>query len=234
MNLFGSHPSEQDLALFAGGELGPLSRWRIERHLESCAACKTEAADYFHLSDKLSALAELPPVDWKALAHNIQVAASQTSADRAPQSLGWVWKIGAAAATAICLTLLVPTVREDRSSMNARLETAAPLQTQAEQTQGSAARVGQDERVRLGRENSVDPANVEQPGGALQASGRQAPALSAETAPLASAAGQDALSTVASNEWSGPDAQITVEGRLSRSSFDAGSGVMTITEYYVP
>ena len=35
---FLQHPKETDLALFAGGELGPFARWRIERHIETCAS----------------------------------------------------------------------------------------------------------------------------------------------------------------------------------------------------
>ncbi|MEZ5365563.1 MAG: zf-HC2 domain-containing protein [Bryobacterales bacterium] len=51
---FVQHPKETDLALFAGGELGPFARWRIERHLETCPECKQTVADFFHLSEELS------------------------------------------------------------------------------------------------------------------------------------------------------------------------------------
>ncbi len=182
MKIFGAHPNERDLALFAGGELGPLSRWRIERHLESCASCKAAAAEYFHLSAELSELAELPDIDWLALARNIQAAAAQAAAVRPAPSLARLWKIGAAAAAAACLLLAVWAVREGRP--------AAPLGLQAE----TAA--------------IADKAN--------------APAQ------------HDVLSTAAFDEWSSPDAQITADGRLSLRSFDAGSGAMTITEYYAP
>ena len=47
--LFVGHPKETDLALFAGGELGPIARWRIERHLHGCDWCRDTVADFFHL-----------------------------------------------------------------------------------------------------------------------------------------------------------------------------------------
>lgn len=113
MRIFGGHPRERDLALFAGGELGPLSRWRIERHLESCAACKAEAAAYFHLSAELSELAELPDIDWNALARNIRAAAARDAPGRLPPRFGWDWKTAAAPAAAACLALAVWAVREN-------------------------------------------------------------------------------------------------------------------------
>ena len=184
MKLFGAHPNERKLALFAGGELGPLSRWRIERHLESCASCKAEAAEYFHLSAELSELAELPALDWLALARNIQAAAVQADVGRAAPRLGRLWKIGAAPAAAAGLLLAVWAVRESR------LPSTAPLGPQTE-TAAIADRT-------------------------------DAPAP------------HDASPAAAFNEWSRPDAQITVDGRLSLRSFDAASGAMTITEYYAP
>lgn len=40
------HPSEADLALYAGGDLGGLERWRIAVHLRTCPHCRAEAALY--------------------------------------------------------------------------------------------------------------------------------------------------------------------------------------------
>ena len=105
---FLNHPRETDLALFAGGELGPIARWRIERHLDKCGRCQTEVADFFHLQSDLSDLAELPAVDFQALAHRIKVAAAQAQPETEPVSVaGWfrqpaVWRLGVVSATALC------------------------------------------------------------------------------------------------------------------------------------
>lgn len=179
MRLFGGHPSERDLALFAGGELGPLRRWRIERHLQSCAACKAETAAYFHLSAELAELADLPDIDWNALAGNIRAAAAQAAPERTPPRLGWIWKVAAAA----CLLLAVLAVREN------------------------------------------GPSTTDSPADAPAAASAAAGGAAAEP---------DFLSAAAFEAWSSPDAQITAEGRLSLRRFDAGSGAMTITEYYAP
>jgi hypothetical protein len=111
-SFFLNHPRETDLALFAGGELGPLARWRIERHLDKCDRCQTEVADFFHLQSDLSDLAELPAVDFQALAHRIKVAAAQAQPETDSASVaGWfrqpaAWQVGMVSATALCAFLI--------------------------------------------------------------------------------------------------------------------------------
>jgi hypothetical protein len=100
--LFLKHPKETDLALFAGGEAGPFARWRIERHVESCAHCEQTVADYFHLADELSVLAETPEVDWTAMSADIRARVANDTAE--PERRGtpaWMWELGAAAACAV-------------------------------------------------------------------------------------------------------------------------------------
>lgn len=70
---FIKHPSEEDLALFAGGELGLLSRWRIEKHLTECNQCHTIVLDFFHLQSEVNELSVLPSVDWATLANRIML-----------------------------------------------------------------------------------------------------------------------------------------------------------------
>ncbi len=72
--LFRRHPSEADLALFAGGELGPVARWRIESHLHGCAACRDLVGEFFELRSQVMDLGELPPMDWQALSGRIHRA----------------------------------------------------------------------------------------------------------------------------------------------------------------
>ena len=107
---FLKHPDERDLALFAGGEAGPFARWRIERHLETCASCKSETAGFFHLQEELSPLAELPDVDWNALAESIEAAlpAADEAAGEERRSRVHGWGYGlAAVGAAVVLALVV-------------------------------------------------------------------------------------------------------------------------------
>jgi hypothetical protein len=110
--LFIGHPKETDLALFAGGELGPLARWRIERHLQQCDGCQDAVADFFHLQSEVTELAETPPVDWKALAHNIAVRVRVEAPAAEEKAPGWlahprIWQVGLATATLLCTIVVV-------------------------------------------------------------------------------------------------------------------------------
>ena len=110
--LFIGHPSEADLALFAGGELGPLARWRIEKHLTDCDGCRETVSDFFHLQSEISELSDLPSLDWSALAGRIKLAvADAQSAPRREQR--WflarplVVGTGLAMATLLCAFIVV-------------------------------------------------------------------------------------------------------------------------------
>src|SRR5713226_841925 len=70
--LFWRHPSEPDLALFAGGELGPLARWRIEGHVAACAECREAVGEFFELRSRVIDLGELPQVDWAGMSASIR------------------------------------------------------------------------------------------------------------------------------------------------------------------
>src|SRR4051794_20186892 len=41
-----NHPSEADLALYAGGDLPFIRSWRLGRHIQKCAACSEELASF--------------------------------------------------------------------------------------------------------------------------------------------------------------------------------------------
>ena len=123
--LFVGHPKETDLALFAGGELGPLARWRIERHLQGCEWCRGTVADFFHLQGDLAELAELPSLDWDGMARQIRERLEEPAAvsqpvvteavplqdtreepRRVPVS-PLVWRVGLAMAAAVSVAVVV-------------------------------------------------------------------------------------------------------------------------------
>lgn len=61
------HPSEANLALFAGGELGSLRRWSIARHVSACVECERGVSEFSALRDEAAELSELPEVSWGSL-----------------------------------------------------------------------------------------------------------------------------------------------------------------------
>ena len=139
--LFLHHPKETDLALFAGGELGPLARWRIERHVQTCAECEDAVADFFHLQGDVSELAELPPIDWAALSLSVREAVAEAHGKPEPaRGRLWqrplVWQAGLVSAVLFCTIVVL-----DRysSTPEATVATRFPLeQHQTASTQAGA------------------------------------------------------------------------------------------------
>jgi hypothetical protein len=62
------HPSQEILALHAGGDLGWLERWTTARHLSGCDACRDDVAAYREVRDVLPELDQMPAVPWNRLA----------------------------------------------------------------------------------------------------------------------------------------------------------------------
>lgn len=61
-----SHPSDNDLALLAGGDCGRLAAFRLNRHLRTCADCGARA-DEFRALCEMTANAPEPVLNWSAL-----------------------------------------------------------------------------------------------------------------------------------------------------------------------
>ncbi len=66
------HPDEATLALFAGGDLGFIARWRTERHLAGCEDCRAQVDAFSALREILPDLAETPEIHWNRLAVEMQ------------------------------------------------------------------------------------------------------------------------------------------------------------------
>ena len=100
--LFDRHPRETDLALFAGGELGPLARWRIEGHLNTCDHCRQAVSEFFDLRSRVMDLGELPAVDWSGMAARIErgVEMARLKAESQPRPAP-AWRPAWAAAMAL-------------------------------------------------------------------------------------------------------------------------------------
>jgi hypothetical protein len=66
------HPSQTNLALFAGGELGRWTRWSVKRHAGICDECQRDISDFSALRAESAVLAELPEVSWDSLAADMK------------------------------------------------------------------------------------------------------------------------------------------------------------------
>src|SRR5215472_4649470 len=63
-----NHPTKATLALHAGGDLGPIARWRTERHIARCERCRDEFAAFAEMRGIAPDLGEIPEVPWTRLA----------------------------------------------------------------------------------------------------------------------------------------------------------------------
>jgi hypothetical protein len=66
------HPTQATLALHSGGDLGPVSRWRTDRHLGRCEQCREKVAAFLGLREVLADLNETPEISWKRLASEMR------------------------------------------------------------------------------------------------------------------------------------------------------------------
>ena len=62
-----THPDQVTLALHAGGDLGPIARWRTSRHMAHCDRCREEVAAFTGTIEILPQLSEMPEVPWSRL-----------------------------------------------------------------------------------------------------------------------------------------------------------------------
>lgn len=64
-----THPPEEELALYATGDTGPVKRFRLWLHLRSCPACSQIAGEFRELTVALSRSEPEPEVaEWNTLA----------------------------------------------------------------------------------------------------------------------------------------------------------------------
>ena len=90
------HPSEATLALHAGGDLGPIARWRTERHLRQCESCQDEILAYQEVRRMVVDLSAMPEVPWARLSAEMQanirlgLAAGECVRETDPHESGWM------------------------------------------------------------------------------------------------------------------------------------------------
>jgi hypothetical protein len=149
------HPTEIQLALFAGGDLGLWDRWLIGRHVSRCSECETEVAGLRAASEQVrEAAPDLPKdLNWNRLAEemtgNIRVglAAGEAIArfDRPvarvrPTRLGWNAALVLACATVVFVAAFWTSLpREQAQHLTSALQKIFSGQT------GRHAAVSQDD-----------------------------------------------------------------------------------------
>jgi hypothetical protein len=62
------HPTQEMLALHAGGDLGWMAAWRTRRHVAFCEQCRDEVAAFSEVRETVPDLDEIPEVSWNRLA----------------------------------------------------------------------------------------------------------------------------------------------------------------------
>lgn len=126
------HPSETDLALFAGGELGRCRRWLVGRHVNACGDCRREVSDFSSLRVESAMLAGLPEVSWNQLAAemkgNIRVGLEAGECVNPHARPRLVFSPRALAACVSLAALLVASVFLERPSpRSADIQAAGPV-----------------------------------------------------------------------------------------------------------
>src|SRR5689334_8306936 len=107
------HPTQETLALHAGGDLGWMGGWRARRHLKRCEQCREEVAAFSGMREVLPDLNEIPEVAWNRLASemkaNIRLSLAAGECVRAEERQRHPLFSGARAAVAVAsaMALLV-------------------------------------------------------------------------------------------------------------------------------
>ena len=104
------HPKLARLALYAGGDLGFLVRWRTDRHVAGCEQCGAEVEALENTLGILPDLAEMPEVSWDRLAAemkaNIRLGLAAGECVRAGEPLGRTPLFGGARAVVAMASLM--------------------------------------------------------------------------------------------------------------------------------
>lgn len=108
------HPSEATLSLHAGGDLGMLARWRVERHLAGCERCRRDVAAVESMLEIVPELNQTPEIQWGRLAAEMKAnirlglaAGECVRGDEAPVHAHLFTGARALVAVASVLTLMV-------------------------------------------------------------------------------------------------------------------------------
>ena len=130
------HPSDANLALFAGGELSRWGRWSVERHMGRCGACQNAISEFSTLQEQAREMAELPDVRWDFMAAEMRanirlgLEAGECVTERPARHSGFSLR-GVAACASLAMLLVVSFLIERPAPRAAELnaDEAAVIET---------------------------------------------------------------------------------------------------------
>jgi hypothetical protein len=116
------HPSQSNLALYAGKDLGWFAGRRVERHVAGCLECGQVVESFAELSDDLAAYSEVPALSWNRLAAEMRanirlgLAAGECVRGQSPAApLGWLSGMHAVVAGTAMVVLITAGLFLERS-----------------------------------------------------------------------------------------------------------------------
>ncbi len=89
-----THPTESELALYAGGDCGRIARFFLNRHIRDCGECQETVAE-FEMLRLETASADFPVVNWNQLAREMHANINlglEAGACVAPVRVNRVWE----------------------------------------------------------------------------------------------------------------------------------------------
>lgn len=106
------HPSDTDLALFAGRDLGWLAQWRVGRHTAACSQCASLAAAFAEGRGQVKSGDPLAGLEWNRLAAEMEAnihlgleAGECVAQARSFREMPAGWRMMAAYAAALVLVV---------------------------------------------------------------------------------------------------------------------------------
>ena len=160
-----SHPAEASLALLAGGECGPISRFLLNRHVRNCGTCLETVSDFAMLrQDVLTDAAVISESHWKRLEAEMRAnihlgleagecVRQELHKEELPRKV-WNPRLGVAFA---CLTLLACAgfVMRAPRAVTAPVEASAGNPVLESTGSGLKLRTGESSLTLLNRQGSV-------------------------------------------------------------------------------
>lgn len=151
-----THPAETDLALLAGGDMGWMERFSLNRHLRGCHECREKVEEFEQFREDC-ALPEPSNLNWNRLASemraNIRLGLEAGECVRRTQTRA-AWRLGLAAAFACVLVLAGAGIfmRDKRPAQQGSVVQTPVVQTTAT---GIELRTGSNSLTLLNREGAT-------------------------------------------------------------------------------
>lgn len=137
------HPDERQLSLLASNDLGPLHRWRVNRHVLRCDRCAATVAAHARMRAKMLNQPLPAQPDFSALAHQVQVEVAQANGAGPPRRTSWPVSVaGVAVAALVLIVLTVPSGVQETDGIAPHLVQTSPVPILGESTYAQVTAAG--------------------------------------------------------------------------------------------